>query len=226
MRSLTALAALFGAALVVHVPSASAEDLFLWGRLRATNPASLVEPVAIGAGTEHTAIVRANGSVEVWGDNYTYAAATPPAMTDAIAAGCGQWHGAALRATGAVVTWGSNASGQQNIPAGLLATAISVGGAHTLALRSNGTVAAWGLNDLGQCTVPATAVGIVQVAAGHRHSLPGPARLSPPTCPRRCRPPPSTCGASTSFRTAAPLCRPDGPAGYTFARPRPPPPRR
>ncbi|RYG37604.1 hypothetical protein EON81_06175, partial [bacterium] len=70
-----------------------------------------------------------------------------------------------------VVAWGSNLSGECNVPTGLSALRISAGQYHSLAVRRDGTVAAWGGNGYGQCNVPAGLTGVLEVAAGERHSV-------------------------------------------------------
>ena len=52
-------------------PVSVADDLVLWGRVHATNPGRLVEPISVAAGIDHTAIVEADGRVVVRGNNDT-----------------------------------------------------------------------------------------------------------------------------------------------------------
>ena len=88
----------FSTTLMLSIASmASADDIMLWGRQRATNGGFLGGRVtAISAGIGHTAFRLSDGSLHVWGENNAYGVAMPPTLSDAVMVGVGQFHGAAL----------------------------------------------------------------------------------------------------------------------------------
>jgi alpha-tubulin suppressor-like RCC1 family protein len=139
--------------------------------------ATVTDPVAVAAGGDNSAALKADGTVAAWG--YTgYSIPTVPASigttggTPVVALSVGDQHALALRANGTVVAWGYNSSGRLSVPGTLTdAIAVSAGYDHSLALRANGTVVAWGTNTQGQCTIPAGLADVVAVSAGYQHSL-------------------------------------------------------
>jgi alpha-tubulin suppressor-like RCC1 family protein len=128
---------------------------------------------AISAGDGHTLIVKPDGTVWAWGQNYagqlgdgSTTQRTIPTqvsgLTSITAVAAGASHSLALKSDGSVWAWGANDSGQLGI--GLTSNvnapvqisgisnvvAITAGATFSLAVRSDGTVWAWGANDRGQ----------------------------------------------------------------------------
>ena len=127
----------------------------------------------VGAGVDHTVVVKPDGSVWSWGDN-TYAqlgdgtltSRTVPGpvntITDAVAVAVGGWHTLVLRSDGSVWAWGYNANGQlgdgtltqrtEPVAVSGLSNviAIAAGSEHSVALTSGGQVWTWGRNTNGQ----------------------------------------------------------------------------
>jgi alpha-tubulin suppressor-like RCC1 family protein len=127
---------------------------------------------AVQAGVFHTAAIKADGTLWVWGYNErgqlgdgTTAYRTTPSTVGADAnwasVSCGYEHTAAIKKDGSLWAWGWNSSGevgdgtndQRNAPVRVGTrndwTAVSCGYYHTLALRDDGSLWAWGANDRG-----------------------------------------------------------------------------
>jgi len=125
--------------------------------------------VQITAGNQHTAALRANGTVWAWGsngngrlgDNTVLNRSSPVSVvggfTDWVQITAGNQHTAALRANGTAWGWGSNGNGQlgdnttisKSSPVSVVGgytdwVQVAAGGYHTAALRANGTAWAWG----------------------------------------------------------------------------------
>jgi hypothetical protein len=116
--------------------------------------------------------LKADGSVDCWGDDY-HGQATP--STGAfLSVSAGETHTCGLKVDGSVDCWGYDYYGQYPTPTGAFLSA-SVGRYHTCGLKADGSVRCWGANANGQTTVPAslaaagsTAFG--QIAAGNAHA--------------------------------------------------------
>ena len=130
----------------------------------------------IGAGGDHSCVVRPSGAVACWGigtsgelgNGGLASSSTPVAVSGlgsakpATAVALGTSHTCALLASGSVNCWGKNVSGQlgnatttaATTPVAVVnlsgVTAIAAGVAHTSALLVDGTVRCWGYNASGQ----------------------------------------------------------------------------
>ena len=133
---------------------------------------------AVAAGSEHTVVLKSDGTLASWGDNgsgqlgdgTTTTRRQPVAvqgLTDVIAVAAGQAHTLALRSDGSVWAWGAGQYGRlgdgiggthsATVPGPVLdasgplggVVAIAAGSTHNLALKADGTVWAWGYGYLG-----------------------------------------------------------------------------
>ncbi len=149
--------------LVIFVPVSFAGEIVCWGwggsNGEITNAPAGDDFIGIAAGFSHSAALRANGSVEVWGqlwgDDSTGNSDVfnvPQGYFTQIASG--HSHCLALSSDGSLSAWGINNSGQCDVPSGNDFIAIACGEEHSLALRPDGSVVAWGSNIAGQCDVP------------------------------------------------------------------------
>lgn len=138
----------------------------------------VTDAVVVGAGAEHTCIIKSNDTVWCWGWNnhgqsgqfFIPNNPTPPPITtamqvtsipDAVDIKGGFGHTCALRSDDSVWCWGWNVFGQlgdTDLASTQVAAAVNVtntvafatGFAHTCAVRSDGTIRCWGWNYRGQ----------------------------------------------------------------------------
>ncbi len=134
-----------------------------------SQPGKAWEPLArtvLDSGAYDSVLVRADGTVWVWGSPYFNLQGPAPApvagLTDVVAVSASGDHGLALRADGTVWAWGGNMSGELGdgtyqwrftaAPVVELTDVVSIaaGMGYSLALRADGTVWAWGDNWRGQ----------------------------------------------------------------------------
>jgi alpha-tubulin suppressor-like RCC1 family protein len=129
--------------------------------------------VGISAGTYHTILAKADGTVWTWGGNYegqigdgtTTPRPTPAqisGISGVVAVSAGYYHSVALKSDGTVWAWGRNIYGQLGdgtttqrlAPVQAVGisgvTAVAAGENSTYALKGDGTVWAWGHNNEGQ----------------------------------------------------------------------------
>jgi len=131
-----------------------------------TIPPGLSSVQAVAAGLLHSLALLSNGTVVAWGWNNNGQSTVPGGLTDVIAISAGHYHSMALKRDGTVVVWGGQSTDVQPPPGLSNIVAISGGGWHCLALNSDGAVISWGAGP-----VPAQLRNVVQIAAGHQHSL-------------------------------------------------------
>jgi len=187
--------ALFAALLALLPPASAANQVVAWGAgvIRNTNdnndygqsiiPAALTNAVQVAGGWRHSLALKANGTLQGWGDD-TLNQTSFPAKSNYVAIACGYLFSLALQTNGTVVAVGDDAYGQTAVPANLSnVVAVACGWYHCLALRSDGTVVAWGTStnpaviakndniDYGQSLVPPGLTNVVAIAGGGWHSL-------------------------------------------------------
>jgi hypothetical protein len=135
-------------------------------------PSELGNVVSFDAGSEHTLVVRADGTVAAWGENDYGQCDVPPGLTDVRAVATGGKHSLALLGDGTAVGWGLNNFGQATIPPGLNhVVGIAAGSGHSLVLMQDGSVVAWGSDRLNQATVPEGLSSVVAISAGTTFSM-------------------------------------------------------
>ena len=108
---------------------------------RTSTSAADTSALAISAGSAHTCVIRAAGTITCWGDN-TVGVSAPPAGTFT-ALDAGSRHTCAIRTDATLACWGYNDDGQSTPPTGTF-VAVSAGGAHSCGVRTDGTLACWG----------------------------------------------------------------------------------
>ena len=128
----------------------------------------------VGSGGYHTAAIKTDGTLWLWGQNYygqlgdnTAVSKSSPVQTISGGTnwklvGCGQYHTAAIKTDGTLWTWGQNNFGQlgdntvaaksspvQTIAAGTNWKQVSSGYNHTAVIKTDGTLWLWGRNSVG-----------------------------------------------------------------------------
>jgi len=191
------LAAGWTVGFLLMVSSAAAGDLVVgWGEGKTTNPAdnynygqamvpaNLTNAVLVAGGWLHSLALKANGTLEGWG-NDSLGQLDFPAGTNYQAIACGYLFSLALLVNGQVQAEGDAFDSYATptlVPEDVSnVVAIAGGYYHSLALESNGRVAAWGTStnpadfgsnfNYGQSLVPAGLSNVVAIAAGAYHSL-------------------------------------------------------
>ena len=135
-----------------------------------TTPVKMLDNVtAVSCGNWHTAAIRTDGSLWMWGlnrmgqlgDGTTEDHNTPvKALNDVAAVSCGAGHTAAIKADGSLWIWGNNIHGELGIGRGNRSetpvkvldnvSAVSCGWDHTAAIKTDGSLWIWGNNEYGQ----------------------------------------------------------------------------
>jgi hypothetical protein len=137
-------------------------------------PAGLTNIVAVASGSQHSLVLKSDGTVVAWGTYERtvapdiFPAFVPAGLTNAVAIAGGMGHSYALLSDGTVAAWGDNTWGELNIPADLTnCTAIAAGIFTGLAAKSDGAVDEWSDGD-GTSTIFTNAVA---VTAGLDHNV-------------------------------------------------------
>ncbi|PPI86212.1 hypothetical protein KEHDKFFH_02510 [Marinobacter maroccanus] len=108
----------------------------------------------VGAGFDHSAVLKPDGTVAVWGGNYWGQVSDYPAgLSNVVAIACGGYFTAALKDDGSIVVWGGTSSAEASPPANGPYVQIAGNAYNGAAIREDGTVDVWGRDGL---TVPAT----------------------------------------------------------------------
>ena len=120
----------------------------------------------LGLGDHHVIGLRADGSLDAWGDNWYL-----PSGNNFKAVAAGYNTSFALRTDGSLVAWGDNSLGLLNVPSGndFVAVTASMSGHFAVALRANGSLVFWGEGDSIH-SVPA-GNDFVAISAGCYHCL-------------------------------------------------------
>ena len=158
-------------------PLPPAYPVAVWGYSSPTGSSmpTGVQGIAVASGFEHSLVLKNDGTVVAWGNNYRGQSNVPAGLSGVKVIGAGYYHSLAVKADGTVVAWGCvGLNYSQCAPPPNLTGAISVAGGyyHSLALKSDGTVVAWGcgINYL-QCKIPTGLKDVVAIGAGEIHSL-------------------------------------------------------
>jgi alpha-tubulin suppressor-like RCC1 family protein len=155
-----------------------------------------IDIIAVSCGSEHTAILKNNGTVLTFGKyddgrlgqgDINSNILTPIEIsgnhTDIIAVSCGGAHTALLNNNGKVLTFGVNYEGQLGINSTIDAVtpieisgnhtdiiAVSCGNAHTAILKNNGTVFTFGDNSKGQLGINSTSDTLTPIEISGNHT--------------------------------------------------------
>ncbi|MGN1028098.1 MAG: protein kinase [Faecousia sp.] len=123
----------------------------------------------VSAGGEHTAGLKADGTVVAVGLNGD-GQCDVSGWQDCVAISAGNGYTIGLKADGTVVAVGSNGFGQCDVSDWRDCVAVSAGWCHTVGLKADGTVMAVGDNREGQCDVSGW-TDIVAVSVRDRHTI-------------------------------------------------------
>ncbi len=182
--------------LVPALSTRAANQVVAWGAGKIINPAdnndfgqsivpaSLTNAVLVAGGGRHSLALKADGTLQGWGDD-SAGQTNFPAGSNYMAIACGYLDSLALQSNGIVLAVGDegdSVADPTRVPGNLSnVVAIAAGKYHCLALKADGTVTAWGTStnpgtyvanvDYGQSVVPAELSNVVAIAAGGWHSL-------------------------------------------------------
>ena len=131
----------------------------------------------VSTGDNNTCGVRADGSVECWGnvpirsalDGRLRDQARPPSGEFASVSVRG-FHTCGVRTDGSVECWGHNNAGQATPPPGEFVS-VTAGTAHTCGVRRDGSVECWGSGSDGRATPPPGEFVSVTAGSGHTCGL-------------------------------------------------------
>jgi gliding motility-associated-like protein len=144
-----------------------------------TEVSSFSDIIDIGAGDEHTLLLKSDKTVILVGAGTRYDLSPPAGLVNVEKIAVGNFHNLALKSDQTVVAWGANEFGQSTVP-GSIANVQDIGAGqfHSLVLNIDGTVSGWGDNTLfDQLDIPA--MGFVdEISVGDYHNL---ARTGPST---------------------------------------------
>lgn len=124
----------------------------------------------IALGSTFGAAVRVDGTVAVWGTATGFDQSAVDALSDVVSISGKAAHLLALKSDGSVVAVGSNDYGECNVPAGLVAVAVSAGLNFSMALKADGSVVGWGSDYYDTLAIP-EGLGAVAIACGESFTL-------------------------------------------------------
>ena len=124
---------------------------------------------AVSCGWYHTAALRSDGQIVVWGMS-TWGQRTVPALPSGlsyVSLSAGAYHTLAIRSDGTVVAWGSNFYGETTVPSGLQTVRqVAAGALFSAAMGTDGSITVWGLNDYLQSPAPSGVAPAEMIALG------------------------------------------------------------
>jgi alpha-tubulin suppressor-like RCC1 family protein len=140
-------------------PSVTYYGIRQWGWNHFDTDSRLLPIVAIGADSQHTAVVRLDGRLFVQGQDNPGICRAPSGPFVAVDVG---WRKAlGLRPDGTVEGWGDGFfEGVPPLPVGLTYVGMATGSSHSVFLRSDGAIIASGANYYGQLNVPVLPPGV------------------------------------------------------------------
>jgi len=138
----------------------------------AEGDASAGDWVKISAGSNFTCGIRADCSVECWGDNWDNSDATPP-PDSLVEVSTGGGFACGIDPGREIVCWEADheedtGAASKEEPSGKFQALAADGGAHACAIDESGEATCWGWNDYGQASPPPG--DYVSVTAGLSHS--------------------------------------------------------
>ncbi|WP_375758503.1 carboxypeptidase regulatory-like domain-containing protein [Corallococcus exercitus] len=134
------------------------------------NPPQVGGLVGVALGTYHSVLLKADGSLVLWGGEAAY---LPPLdVHDGVAVACARYTCFVLRADGTVLGWSMHSEPESVVPQGLKdVVSIDGGLTHVVAVTMDGRVVAWGHNENNATTVPAGLSDVAEVAAAGNHTI-------------------------------------------------------
>jgi hypothetical protein len=122
---------------------------------------------SIELGGFHTCGLKADGTLQCWGNNDYGQTAVPSPNANWVQVSAGWSYTCGLKGDGTLQCWGNNGNGQTTVPSpNANWVQVSAGTVHTCGLKADGTLQCWGNNDYGQTAVPSPNANWVQVSAG------------------------------------------------------------
>lgn len=141
-----------------------------WGYFNGPSSPIISNASSISAGAFFGAVLKKDGSVVMWGDNYDGQCNPPPPLGSVKAvAACNELSAAAIRSDGTMVSWGRPLGGEEYTIGINDFVSIAAGSTHMAAVREGGQVVCWGRSPA--AVVPAGLPPIAQVACGVMHTL-------------------------------------------------------
>ncbi len=161
------IARILAASLLFGVIGSHAETLTITAQ--AAESGEMNDACVLSLGGFHSAVIKADGSLWMWGSNYhgalgngTEENSSVPIqiMEDVSAVSLGYQHSAAIKADGSLWMWGDNQSGElgngtsqnSNTPIKIMddVSAVSLGDYHSAAIKTDGSLWMWGDNQSGE----------------------------------------------------------------------------
>ena len=119
--------------------------------------------LTVSAGDSHSCAIRADDTINCWGNNSTRQTDAPSGSFKSVSAGSG--HSCAVGVDDTISCWGFNSSREADAPSGSFKT-VSAGGV-SCGIRADDTIACWGNNDFGQADAPSGSFKTVSVGGLH-----------------------------------------------------------
>lgn len=103
----------------------------------------------VGAGFDHSAVLKPDGTVAVWGGDYHGQVSEYPAgLSNVVAIACGGYFTAALKGDGSIVVWGGTSSAEASPPTDGPYVQVAGNAYNGAALKDDGTLHLWGKDGL------------------------------------------------------------------------------
>jgi len=102
-----------------------------------------------GTGFSHSAVLKQDGTVEVWGSDYwSQVSDLPAGLSGVKSVACGGYFTVALKEDGSLVAWGGTTTGESSVPTTGTYVQVAGGHYHGAAIREDGQVVTWGRSSM------------------------------------------------------------------------------